>query len=142
MKGVVMNQSKIVLLTGQLAAFPLGTGNSYMGLLQGVATIAESDSDGTVLAFESVFGGYARQNVGAWTTPTLALGVARSNAALVTFMNSSGVPQTIDGWFFIDTATPALLMAGLYDVPIVIPAGDTFPTRPFWTQQSHFTVSP
>jgi len=142
MKGVYMDVGAIPLIFQQLNNPPFSSGNAVMGLLEGIAAVHNNDTTATVLAFESTFGGYARQVLSGPTTGVTTGGVTRSNFNLVTFTNSSGSDKTIDGWFFLNTTTGELLMAGLYDVPVLIPAGDTFPTRPFWTQQGRFTVSP
>jgi len=142
MKGVLMDDSKRALLDDQLAVGPFSTNNAYMGLMQGVSAVNRADSTATILAFEPVFGGYARQLLQNPTASSISAGVARSNFDLVTFTNSSGSDQMIDGWFYYDNATNKVMMAGLYDTPVLIPNGDTFPTRPFWTRQGHFDDSP
>lgn len=142
MKGVAMDESKAKLLLEQVTNPPFSAGGATMGLLQGISAVNRADSTATVLAFESTFSGYARQTLANPTTPLLTGGVARTNFDLVVFTNLTGVPQTIDGFFYFDTSAGVLLLAGLYDTPVVIAPGDTFPTRPFWSRNGRFDDSP
>ena len=134
MNAVTFDESKIALLTQQLAAGPFAGSNCKMMLFDTLTALAHTDTLSTLSAHELAFSGYARQTVTGWGTPTLTSDKhARSQAGTVTFSNTSGSPSnTITGWALVDTAASKVIHAGLYDTPFVIGDGEDYLTTPFY----------
>jgi len=95
-------------------------------------TIAAIDDEMTYAEFEAdevSFTGYARQDVGSWSAPTISAHRALSLSGIVAFTNSGVSPSSsITGWALVDEAEEKVIIAGLYDSPFVIAAGGTYST--------------
>jgi hypothetical protein len=144
MNGVLFDQSKIELLTEQLAGTLFAGSNVQMALFYGITSLDHTDTYAGLVANEASFTGYARQTVTGWGTPTLTADFhARSQALTVTFSNTGGSDSSsITAWALIDTGSNKLIQGGLYDVPFVIPAGQDYLTTPFWTRTGEISHEP
>lgn len=133
MDGIVCDESKQKLLDQRVLAPPFN-GNVYMGLSTTNITPTRTTVAGDLTPGEVSVGGYARQQLTTWGAAVLSGAVATALAAAVTFLNTSGGDTgTIYTWFFIDTATGKLVMAGRFSVPFVLVATiGTYTTTPFW----------
>lgn len=133
MDGVVTDESKQKLLDQRVAAAPF-TSNLYMGLSTTNITPTRTTVAGDLTPGEVSASGYARQQLTSWAAATLSGAVATALAAAVTFLNTGGSDTgTIYTWFFIDTATGKLVMAGRFSVPFVLVATTgSYTTTPFW----------
>jgi hypothetical protein len=144
MNGVLFDESKVELLTEQLAGTMfLGT-NVKMALFYTITSLDHSDTYAGLVANEASFTGYVRQDVTGWGVPTLTIDFhARSQANTVTFSNSGGADSPlITAWALIDTGANKLIQGGLYDVPFSIPAGQDYLTTPFWTRTGEIGHEP
>ena len=90
---------------------------------------------------EAVFTGYGRVTLtaGSWISAGVAGGIGTIVYPTVTFTNSTGVSQTVYGYFVLDSTTTYLLAAGnLYGAPVTIVSGGTYSLIPTWSDKSQY----
>lgn len=114
------NEGKKLALEG-LQAMLYGL---YVELIDSPATITK-DTIWSDLSFAS-WSGYSPWQVSSLSAVTIVSDRARCNAVSpATFGNTSGVSQTAYGWAVVDTAANKILSAAMFDVPLIIPNGET-----------------
>ena len=126
MTGVVNDYAKPLFLAAKLAGIPFIGGRLRMGL--GTANFSPSETSVLADFIEATFPGYTRPLIGpGWTPPVLtAAHTALSSAPAVSFTNTAGVATPlIYTWFWIDTLPNEIVMAGVFDLPYQIPAGQS-----------------
>lgn len=85
--------------------------------------------------------GYARQTPTGWATNGIIANIAVQSANTITFSNTSGSPQSVYGYFILDTTGNVLVgVEEFAGAPVTIAPGGTLPVNPVIGDFSQYTA--
>lgn len=128
---LLANEIKADLLDVRLAAPPFD--DAEVGLFKNVVA---PTADAVLADITPITGtGYTSLALTGWTAGVLTSdGRAISIADEVIWDNSSGSPwDEATGWYYFSPGAGKLIRSGMFNVPITVGAGETYPFTPSYT---------